>query len=88
MPWHNIPGTHKDYGSVILSGGPIIHRQCRPTWILHDEMAGGVIAASHFVGEAARGKGQNKRPACPLSAIFAAQPRAREEPRHRSEHSV
>jgi len=58
------------------------------TWILHDEMAVGLLAASHFVGGAARGGAQNKRPACAPSTIFAAQPRAREELRHRSERSV
>jgi len=51
-------------------------------------MAGGVFAASHFVVGAARGGAQNKRPACAPSTIFAAQTRAREEPRHRSERSV
>ena len=58
------------------------------TWNLHDEMAVGVFAASHFVVGAARGGAQNKRPACAPSAIFAAQTRAREELRHRSERSV
>jgi len=46
-----------------------------------------VFTASQNVGGAARGKAQNKRPACALSAIFAAQPRAPEEPRHRRERS-
>ena len=36
------------------------------TWILHDEMAGGVFAASHFVVVAARGKGQNEASRLPF----------------------
>ena len=46
-----------------------------------------VFTASQNVGGAARGKAQNKRPACALAAIFAAQPRAPEELRHRRERS-
>jgi len=61
--------------------------KCRTTLDLPDVLTWHVFMASQNVGGAARGGAQNKRPACAPSTIFAAQPRAREEPLHRSERS-
>ena len=53
------------------------------TRILQDVLTWCVFVASQNVPGAARSGAQNKRPACAPSAIFAAQGRAPEEPRHR-----